>query len=711
MEAAVGLNDFVLTRNSNNELHPDIRYSSNSKYLDELCHNLDEGNISHTADLSMQIIEENPEEDCITPLNRTNKHLYTDVENLANSGIHHESMMSHNEGLNASYLSNRNQYKLPSSLADIQAKFDQHSIHDKAKLLYLARLYKVQVEKNSVILSNVTDLQDQLITYNENVTKLEERIKELESEILSLKAIQSSAVTKCALCNKNQKRFSKAAIPLMQQSEGGDSTDTGDGLSKISAENAGEIDEEEEEDEEDLSDELEPDEEAEGAEEVHDGERTGKSTKKSPKKKTFHRAGTQTLQDLGKKKVRDQKGFAAMAIIEKIKNKKWTKFKNFMPLKAVCKQIHNFYSERTTQVKENSAVKDEPFASFVYVWYTNTFSFKKLAEQKFIIFVLSLKKYLHYVRINLFARFMNLLDGSANFTLDEFNKYIEGLDFMNTSNLGFIHTNVDTDAKHYTPFLRGVEYVRLFSDNKMPMEEYIEFRKEFESLKENDPKNFNKNGIIDVDRLLSKILGKYRIICNRTKQFVVNAFKAADLDGNKYCSLKEFVQIYRNIESEKYDYNFVENIFNDHADVTIGTDVNLSFDKFTVVCVEYGLFSDAQQDQFLGINSREELIERFQVMKLTWPTLQLEIDDRISRMKKSSNEEKAQWIEILALLEDKVKNLDTTEPTDIKPILIAYKILDNETKILVDKEIEVDGYGVRKSIMIPVVSRRESVLE
>ena len=538
MDTAVGTSDFGQNLNTSNQLHPDVRYSNNSKYLDELCNNLDEGNMSH---LSMQIIEENPEEDCPTPLVRTNRHLHTDVENLAHAGIHNESMMSHNEGLNMSYLSNRNPYKLPSSLADIQAKFDQHSVQDKAKLLYLARLYKVQVEKNSVILSNVTDLQDQLITDKENITKLEERIQELESEILSFKAIQSSAVTKCAQCSKKQRRFSQA----VQQSEGGDSTDTGDGLSKLSTENVDEVDEEEEEDEEDLSAEFEADEETE---EINDGERTGRSAKKHSKKRGFHRAGTQALQELGKKKVRDQKGFAALAIIEKIKNKKWTNFKNFMPLKAVCKQIHNFYSERTAQVKENSAVKDEPFASFVYVWYTNTFSFKKLAEQKFIIFVLSLKKYLYYVRINLFARFMNLLDGSANFTLDEFNKYIEGLDFMNTSNLGFLHTNVDTDAKHYTPFLRGVEYVKLFSDNKMPMEEYIEFRKEFESLKESDPKNFNRNGIIDIDRLLSKVLGKYRIICNRTKQFVVSAFKAADLDGNKYCSLKRIctdIQKYR----------------------------------------------------------------------------------------------------------------------------------------------------------------------
>ena len=74
----------------------------------------------------------------------------------------------------------------------------------------------------------------------------------------------------------------------------------------------------------------------------------------------------------------------------------------------------------------------------------------------------------------------------------------------------------------------------------MGIEEYIEFKKEFEPMKEIDPKNQNRYGIIDMDLFMMKIITKYRLLCNRTKQFVINAFAAADLDGDKMCNLQEF---------------------------------------------------------------------------------------------------------------------------------------------------------------------------
>jgi len=348
-------------------------------------------------------------------------------------------------------------------------------------------------------------------------------------------------------------------------------------------------------------------------------------------------------------------------------------------------------------VKENSQIREEQFTTFIYTWFATNFGFKKLAEQKFIVFVLSIKKYLHIVRINLFARFMNLLDGASNFTLDEFNKYLEALDFVNTSNLGFPMTNNENDSKQYTPFLRALEYTRMFSENKMPQDEYIDFKKEVENLKENDPKNLNRNGIIDVDRFISKVLAKYRVIMNRTKQFVVNAFKAADLDGNKYCSLKEFSIIYRNIEREKYDFDFVEAIFSEHADVKVEGEINLSFDKFTVVCVEYGLFSDEQQDHFLGISgSKDGIREKLDKLLSEWPMLYLELQTSLEALKKLEEEDKKYWLEILGILNERLSDVASLDAGDIKPILIAYEILDKELKILIDDAAEKDAYGVKK---------------
>ena len=554
------------------------------------------------------------------------------------------------------------------NLGDLQPKQDKQVLYDKARLLLMTRLYKVQMEKNKILSATNSELQESFLSEKQNVVRLEETINELNTQVQGLKtSIRPAQCYKCAYCNGER------------------AENIGASRNDITGETSGlDMDEEDEFDEDD---------------DENEGDKSRKANKLK-KKMASMKGPAAALHIPGKNRDKAAKvdnTQAANAIIEKIKSKKMSKFKNFLPMKAVCKQIYNFYLERIKQVKENSAIKEEHFTTFIYTWFATNFGFKKLAEQKFIVFVLSIKKYLHIVRINLFARFMNLLDGASNFTLDEFNKYLEALDFVNTSNLGFPMTNNESDSKQYTPFLRALEYTRMFSENKMPQDEYIDFKKEVENLKENDPKNLNRNGIIDIDRFISKVLAKYRVIMNRTKQFVVNAFKAADLDGNKYCSLKEFSIIYRNIESEKYDFDFVEQLFAEHADVKVEGEINLSFDKFTVVCVEYGLFSDEQQDHFLGISgSSNGLREKLDKLLMEWPLIHAELSTSLESMKKIEEEDKKYWLEILGILHERLSDAENLDAGDIKPILIAYEILDRELKILIDSAAEKDAYGVKK---------------
>jgi len=645
--------------------------SALNEFREQISFNSDDGqNINDVSsnnlgDNTMQIIEETTEEEINSPRVKT-----TDDLNALNSRDHISSS-PFNAGLASQpYIqrSKTEKLKVPQtgSLGEFQAKQDKNSLYDKARLLLVGRLYKVQLEKNKMLTNDHHELQEQFLNEKQNIGRLEEQINELNDQIKDLKInLRPAICNKCSYCNRDRQTNSKTDI-----------TGEEDGPSGL-------LDQ--------MDEDFDEDEEA-------DGEKSGKSGKKGHKKRALTRAVSILPADGKREKTipKVSNAQAATAIIEKIKSKKMSKFKNFLPIKAVCKQIYNFYLERIKQAKENSAIKDESFGSFVYTWFATNFGFKKLAEQKFIVFVLSIKKYLHIVRINLFARFMSLLDGTSNFNLDEFNKYLEALDFINTSNLGFPMTNNDTDSKQYTPFLRAIEYVKMFSENKMPTEEYIEFKKEIEALKENDPKNLNRNGIIDIDRFVSKILAKYRVIMNRTKQFVVNAFKAADLDGNKYCSLKEFCILYRNIESDKYDYDFVENLFTENADVRVEGEVNLSFDKFTVVCVEYGLFSDSQQDHFLGVLNKEGLKEKMDKLKRDWPVQQIELNEKLESLTKVPEDEKKYWLDILNILQERLSIFEAIDFSDIKPILIAYEILEKEVKELVDKEAELDQYGVVK---------------
>ena len=59
--------------------------------------------------------------------------------------------------------------------------------------------------------------------------------------------------------------------------------------------------------------------------------------------------------------------------------------------------------------------------------------------------------------------------------------------------------------------------MRVYLENKMNEEELRELRNDLENLKEVDPKNLNKAGIIDLDIFMVKVINKYRVITNRTK--------------------------------------------------------------------------------------------------------------------------------------------------------------------------------------------------
>lgn len=108
----------------------------------------------------------------------------------------------------------------------------------------------------------------------------------------------------------------------------------------------------------------------------------------------------------------------------------------------------------------------------------------------------------------------------------------------------------------------------------MNLEELRDLRNDLENLKENDPKNLNKAGLIDVDIFMVKVLAKYRVITIRTKLFVIHAFQAADLDGNKKINLNEFLTLYRHIEATKFNFKVALDLFDEAADI-ISSDVQI----------------------------------------------------------------------------------------------------------------------------------------
>ena len=129
-----------------------------------------------------------------------------------------------------------------------------------------------------------------------------------------------------------------------------------------------------------------------------------------------------------------------------------TKFNNFMSQKVVLKLISQIYSERLHITKQEGTSRDLDMASFAYQYFINSFGINKLADQKFLILALSVRRYSSNLRINMFSRFLGLNDDFTNYSTDELNKYMEVYDYvLNVSQAGQIAPNQEGEVKFCVP--------------------------------------------------------------------------------------------------------------------------------------------------------------------------------------------------------------------------------------------------------------------
>ncbi|CAD8065344.1 unnamed protein product [Paramecium sonneborni] len=363
-------------------------------------------------------------------------------------------------------------------------------------------------------------------------------------------------------------------------------------------------------------------------------------------------------------------------LIEKIKSKSMGKFSNYLPLKLVLKMITTFYFEKISNQKENKQLRDQDMSAYIYNYYLQQFGYTKITEQRFMILVLSVKKYASIVRVNMFAKFMNLLEEKSNYRVEELQRYLEALEYVsNIQNLGIAIKDNEQDQKHYIPYVRALAYLGQLQNFNFTQEELNYLKLELENQKENDPKNINKAGIIDFDLLMIRVLTIFRNNVEKTKLYVINAFAACDLDGNGMCNIDEWLLLIRHIEPEKFDEDKFIDVFEEFADLVEEEEKNLSFDRFSILCMEHELFSDAQQNKFLKVKSNQEADQKFEQLKQNWGQIYMEQLKRLNEIKMEESE-KQKWQKILSVLDKKITDQNSSK----KPLLIAYKIFLEESK-------------------------------
>lgn len=396
-------------------------------------------------------------------------------------------------------------------------------------------------------------------------------------------------------------------------------------------------------------------------------------------------------------------------LLTRLSNGQIKNIKNPMNLKQVLKSIGVVYQEKIASMNRDlkkGKIQPVNFSDFVYEFYINRFGFEKIAQKNFCFFIISLKYHVHVLRVNIFARMLNLVKGK-NYGEDETQKYFHGLHFLLTNKKGFDvkpETN-EEGRRSMFPFLRADEYLKENFEDKMNPTEYAEFRQEIEKLKKpDDPMLNGKAGIIDSDELLTRAIEKYQICLNRAKQHVVDAFNSCDLDGDRTCSINEYIMLNRYIENERFDLNKCIEEFFENTDLEEDDEKKMSFDRFATVSVENDIFTKEKQNQFIEVKDDSEIESKFFATKAAWKIQCETLSIQLKQFSSLTEDERESWEHVIEVLDERMaKDDEEGQPEskkDHKAMLIAIKMTKLEFQRIYEEDEGETGEAGEQNLFL-----------
>lgn len=368
------------------------------------------------------------------------------------------------------------------------------------------------------------------------------------------------------------------------------------------------------------------------------------------------------------------------AILGKIKGDMQSgksKFKISLPLKSVLKQISMFYTDKVSQSRENPMLREQGMGTFIYKQFINTYGFHKFGIQKYVKFIVSVKKHTNIGRVNTFAKLIGLLDGTRNFTSQQSRQFLHGLEFILTSATGGVgYLNPDHQKVHFVPFSRAMEYIKTFTDKYGHEEDLNELRRELERQRLVDPAKTVVSGLLDIDVFLEKMMIRHKLIMSKYKEVHLTAYTAADLFKQNKIKFAEFLVLYKAIEGDKVEEKKLEEVFIRYCDLLEDDAVALSKEQFSVLSFELRLFSAQKQNAYIEVKDDFDLERKYDQFQSGWMEEMTRINQLIEKKQPFlSTEITNKWKSALQFIDQDMAKGDLYIK---KSILIRHKIILND---------------------------------
>ncbi|CAG9316946.1 unnamed protein product [Blepharisma stoltei] len=358
-----------------------------------------------------------------------------------------------------------------------------------------------------------------------------------------------------------------------------------------------------------------------------------------------------------------------LSIIKKVSTTPIFKLKKVMFKKMLLKLITQFYDERI-QTKS----KKEEFGAFVFTVLMKKYVMKKAAENRFNHLLSSCMKYRTITRVRVFGRFLGLYDSFDGGDLEFF---LEALSSLNNSPSGKNIPNQENSEKHFVPFVRCVEIMKLY-EKFFSKEDFTDIKAKLESLKSHDTTGFNRHGIIEIDAFLEILVDAYRIHKNQALNFVKIIYEAADLNEDGYLQYQEFDLLLKHISARPYSVSLARQLFDAYAETFLSEEEEevraISFENLAELNTKLRIFSGESLYKISHVSSPEEAAEKIQQCEDTLEENFIEILWRFSECESWNQYQE----EVQHLLEAiKMKIYSRSNPY---PVWLAYRIIEEESK-------------------------------
>ena len=364
--------------------------------------------------------------------------------------------------------------------------------------------------------------------------------------------------------------------------------------------------------------------------------------------------------------------------VEKLKKlvQKHSNDKKLMSLKKVLKLLTSFTLEKISAGRENPNTKDQDMIAFVYTSLYNNYAVAKIAEAKFITFMVSMKAYSGILRIGNFMRLCGLFESDQDFSIDEAKQYLAAYEFLLLNQkLGMTIQNSEFNKRHYTPFVRAMEYARQFCEKRNLLNEFVDLKKELEANRENDEAGHNRSGKIKVDLFLQMIVRLYRAYKEKMKETFKPVFDACNFLKKPLLEYDEFCILVKNIEPEKYDMKKLKEIYVNYKE-TSDSGSGISLDKFVVLALENEMFSFERQKKYVGAYDENEMKKSFEMVKEIWAEKKNRLEKVIEFSRRLHEPSKIEyWKKAVDSLEI---NATAESVSDMMRCLINYRLLVTE---------------------------------